>query len=859
MSLGRGFRLILALLMSAPPMAWGFPLAEIRFEGFPPELVEQVRIVASFNPGDEYDSVRAERGRGKVAEYLLAKGYPDAKVASEIQRRSNGSGAASLVFQARLGTPIRIRKLLFESREEKIPPELLQRLQAAADLKAAELLDRDRVRDMRRSVDGVLGAQNFIDSRVTNIAVTLEPEGAVVRFEVFLGQRVVLSVQGNEAFTRAELMTLIENQRALGLGRDYVGVLSDRIRSEYVDHGYRQVRVTPMTFEAIGGEPKKLVFQIDEGPQVVIRAVDFEGNDLFGSEELRNLFFSLAPERIRARIYNGKMIEEAGSALVEELKNRGYLSAKLIAIKTEESEGGRAVRVRCFINEGVQTRIQSIDFRGNVVLDQPRLVSLLGLAEGEPLSLPRLEDGIDRIKQEYRNLGHMDFQITNESDHQVVSYSEKNQYAYLNFDIEEGGRYSLGGFEIFGNEATRRKVIEREITLQPGAPLGEAQLLTTEDNLRRLGIFSQVGLELREDAERPLTKNLKVSVQEAVPGNSTAGIGFRNDLGIRTFGGISYANLWGLNHTWALDVTANRRLAGFRFFEYTAQVTYTFPWAFWGPTSFKPSLSAEKRQYIQFDAETFGSTMNLDRMLYAPLRISGSLQYSLERVRQFNATDATQNQQITIGSITPTLRIDLRDNPLSPKRGVYATGSFEFADSFLGTQREPVPVSYGRLRARADAYLNLIPNLVWYWSIRGGWLKNYVNPFLPDGSLDPRITVPLIKQFALGGVNSIRGFTEQEINVQAKDPDRRVQGALTYVNYRTQMDFFANANLALGPFLDAGNLQLDGFSLGNLRLGSGVGMRYLTPVGPVNFDWGFKIRPEPGESPSVFYFSLGVI
>ncbi len=104
----------------------------------------------------------------------------------------------------------------------------------------------------------------------------------------------------------------------------------------------------------------------------------------------------------------------------------------------------------------------------------------------------------------------------------------------------------------------------------------------------------------------------------------------------------------------------------------------------------------------------------------------------------------------------------------------------------------------------------------------------------------------------------MRGYIEQEINVQATDRSRRVQNFMTYVNYRTQLDFFLSQNLSLGPFLDAGNINVDRLDLANLKYGTGFGLRYMTPVGPVNFDWGFKLNPENGADRNTFYFSLGV-
>ena len=855
----KGLLLILLSAWSATGSpAHAFPVHEVRGEGAPSELWDQMKGISGILPGDEYEKVRVDHAIEKMRELLISKGYPQGDVSVEITGKGEARG---LRFVVKPGPALRIAGVAFSTEDEGLTPELEQRLLKAADPKPGEVFDRDRIKDMKRAVEVALTSQSFVDSRVKEIGTESNPSGAKLIFRLELGQKISFSIQGNQYFSRSELADLVEKQRVLGLGRDYVAVLSGRIRDLYLERGFRKTRITPYVFEARDGQSKKILFEIDEGDQSRISAVLFDGNEIFTDDALESLYFKMASDRIRARIFNAKMVESAAASLIEELKKRGYLSARLIAIKSEEGSDGKSMRVRIFLSEGVQTRVQSIDFRGNRSLPTPELERILGVSEGDPLDTGKLEDGIEKIKKEFRNLGLLQFRITNESEtgNSIVSYSEKNQFAYIALEMEEGPVLRLGGLEIYGIDATKRKVIEREVVIQVGDPLAEKKLLEVEERLRRLGIFSQVNLELKDREGELDRKTLKITVQETTPGNSTAGIGFRNDLGIRAFGGVSYSNLWGLDHTWSLDLTANRRLTNFRFVEYTAQTGYTLPWIFAGETTLRPGVSAEKRQYVEFDAETFAFTTSLERMLYRPWRISGTLGYTLERIRQFNAVDSTQDQQITIGSITPTIKVDLRDNPLSPRKGFYGMASFEYADQFLGTQSIPVPVRYGRFQVRSDAYLNLFSDVVWYGSVRGGWLKNLVDPHRPDGSIDSQVSVPLIKQFALGGVNSIRGFTEQEINVQANDPEARVQGYLTYVNYRTELDFYPTTSVAIGPFLDAGNLQRDDFSLGNLRFGSGIGLRYVTPVGPVNFDWGFKLFPRPGEATNVFYFSLGVI
>jgi outer membrane translocation and assembly module TamA len=205
----------------------------------------------------------------------------------------------------------------------------------------------------------------------------------------------------------------------------------------------------------------------------------------------------------------------------------------------------------------------------------------------------------------------------------------------------------------------------------------------------------------------------------------------------------------------------------------------------------------------------------------------------------------------------------MRNNPLAPTSGLFVVTSFELAEPWLFSQTEPYKIGYYRFQFRTDYFLELMKNMTWFFSFRTGFEKN-LEVGVDNGSgvrIDP-VTgevvkgIPLIKQFALGGVGSLRGFQEQEINQRSLN----IIGTLSYVNYRTQVDMPLLGSLRFGPFLDAGNVLADQMSFGNLRWGAGFGFHYLTPVGPVNLDWGFNLFPQPQDrGQNQFYLSIGVI
>ncbi|MGE0614319.1 MAG: POTRA domain-containing protein [Bacteriovoracia bacterium] len=863
------------LMLGAVPSGFSAPgvlvVDEIEIEGVTRIPTEEIQSAIEVQVGEPLDRRAVSRTAKNIQALYELKGYSEIEVSTELNRRAGQRTV--LRIQVKEGTATRIAgfKVLpigaLSADRQAFWQRFEGKLRGVVQISPGDLFDQEKITEITRKLEEALVAEEFVGGKVTDVRFVTTPAPSAessatpkgkdgrwvtLEFHVDLGDRVTFGYRGNQRLSYNDLSAVIEERRSIGFGRDYVKVIERAIEDKYRSLAYANVVVRSQTYEKPGRQERHVTFFINEGERTLVDSLDFDGNTAFTGEDLKREFLERASQLVQRGYYVESDVESAAQLLVDWIKSQGYLSAKLVAVNRTFLNQKNSVRLLIYIYEGEQTMVREVAIKGATVLKEPEILELLAVRPDNPLNLFAFSEGIENLKTAYRQRGYLSVQIVNEDDDSVVKYSRKNRIADIQIDISEGPQYRASSIGIEGLGKTKPEVVQRELEYREGDVLEETKLSESEANLRRLGIFSSVRTQMRDDPSKPGYKQVKLSISEGTPGRWALGVGVRNDLGARAFGELAYTNVGGRNHTASLSGSINRRFEEFRFHEYDLKVGYVWPWFLVSEVYFRPELGREKKQFKLFDAETTAFSATFDRQIWKKLNLVAALTYSLERVDQSNAQFAVDNNQLTIGALTPSLRLDLRDSPLAPTRGFFAWASLELADSLFGSQRDPFPIGYYRFQFRSDGIVPLGKGVTWFLSFRSGYARNNVAP--PD-STDQRYSIPLIKQFALGGPGSLRGFGLQELNKQSK----AILGTLSYVNYRTQIDFPIFGSMRAGPFLDAANLLVDRFSFGILRYGAGVGLHYQTPVGPVNFDWGFKLDPQPGEDTYRFHFSVGLL
>ncbi len=817
---------------------------------FSSQIIENALEIS---PGDLLERLRVVRTEQNLQLLYNHKGYEEVRIQSRLIRKKTKKNLFETIleFEVTEGNPVRIASFKIISDGLSLSDNRIRKI---IGIIPGDLYDLDKLSEQKRTVLEFLASEEFIGAKVDTIRKPapgipgeIASQWVEVELHVALGQRVNFGFRGNTAFTWGYLSNLVEEQRLVGLGKDYIGVVRARLQAEYRSAGYARVEITPYTIESPNHFFQKVTYSIQEGPRVKIDSIHFDGNSTFSDELLKQRFYARASSLVQNGIYAEKDVQKAFEMMIESIKEQGYLSAKLITVnavylpKASTQIANSALRLMVYIYEGEQTIIQGIEIQGCHALELQHLKNLLRAQEGDPLNLFHFGEGIEIVKKYYRDLGYLSFKILNEGTPTVIQYSQENRIAHIYLQFEEGLQYKVSRIELEGLVLTREQVVLRELLFREGHILTEPKLIETERAIRRLGIFSKVIIRPVDDPAVAGAKIVRITLKESDRGTLAWGPGIRNDLGGRLFGQFSYNNLWGLNHTISLSAAVNRRFNGYNFMEGQAQFLYTWPWFFVPELVFRPSVSLGQTQYINFAAAFLTASAAWERQLFAKPHLMGSMGYTFETINQFRAANGDPDQILKVGTITPRFSLDLRDSSLAPTSGIFVTSWLDLAGTFLGSTPD---IGYYRFQFRSDYYISVTGNIGLFLSFRTGYEQSNANQ-----------NIPLIKQFTVGGIASLRGYQEQAFYANGA----LIGSSLSYVNYRTQIDLPFAGPLKFGLFVDAANLLVNNYSLGGLNYGTGFGFHYMTPVGPVNFDWGFKVDPPLGVDPYVIHFSVGII
>ncbi|MEX2468033.1 MAG: BamA/TamA family outer membrane protein [Gemmatimonadota bacterium] len=587
---------------------------------------------------------------------------------------------------------------------------------------------------------------------------------------------------------------------------------------------------------------------------------------------------------------------------------RGFREA-VVDTATSLLPDGRAV-VSFTVEEGRPVEVAQIDFTG-VGGDPerglgPSQLEALPLGEGNRLNTLLLDATRDTLLQRLRNAGYAYVEVFR----QTRIPADRPYEAEVTFEIEPGQRTRYGDIAISGTENLDEATVLRTLQFRGGDVYSSDQLLDAQARLFRMEIIrsAQVQADLSERSDSLVP--VRVSVQEGNAYRVRAGSGWtsaeclnvesswtsRNFLGggrlLRVRGRVS--NLLTREFGDLLCGVTNRS-GPYEDLTWLTTVDFSQPWIFSTRNSFGASVFAERQSIPDiFIRQAVGLQFALTRALGPRTTLTAS--YRPER-SQLEAAEVlfctgflvcTPEDIAILGgtNILAPLGLnftrDRSNDLLNPTRGFRLTIDLEHAAAWSGSD-----FRYDRAFVEGTSYTP-VGDVVMATRLRGGWVGSggFDRLLLPRGAAE--IVHPQ-KRFYAGGSSSVRGFAQGRLGprVLTLDDPRalldpadgegdgctptelmdlscdanglsderflpRPTGGTSVIEGNVEFRFRLGASFEAVTFGDFGQVwsDADDVSLGDLEFTPGVGVRFLSPVGPIRVDVGYRFRG-PTELPVI--------
>jgi outer membrane protein assembly factor BamA len=631
-----------------------------------------------------------------------------------------------------------------------------------------------------------------------------------------------------------------------------------RIADYYYNHGYLNVKVLEPIVEI--SRDRKYLFitiPIEEGEKYRIGSVTFSGDLLVDDRSLIGTI-----ERAMLENAVGLLVsEDLEKKLLKKGDNRSVFvtAMKMTVLQDLLDEANN--REDQGIREEDQARKKTADalyesLREELMtqLKKDTLHGLLLIESGEVFRRADLGQSMFKVRDTVKNHGYAYAEVT-----PGTKIDAENRIVDLDFKIQKGHKVFIEKIEIKGNFRTRDKVIRRQLRVYEGEYYSGTDLEKSKRYVTSLGFFEDVNVSERQGsgADRIV---LTFEVKERQTGTFQIGAGFSSIERFIFTAQIMQQNLFGSG----TSVELKAQMSGQRQI-FTLQ--YVDPYFLDTRWYFAPSVFNQSLDYGMFRRDATGGRLTLGYWFTPDWRMS--LSYKLEDVGVDFDEDSLRHlfNDGWTSSVEGSVLWDTRDNRLFPTDGHFLQGSVEWASPYTLSENH-----YLRMTGTARYYYPLLRWLVLKGNLRLGYMLSTSDRGLP-----------IFEKYFVGGIYSVRGYKYRSLTPVDYFPcsnDPLTTKCATSVggnkqvigNLELEFLVFPQANIKGVLFLDAGNAfgEHEGLfddrydeitnrkeTFAGLYWSFGFGFRWISPMGPLRFEWGVPLTKRPEDEDMLFEFTIG--
>ena len=634
-------------------------------------------------------------------------------------------------------------------------------------------------------------------------------------------------------------------------GRPFDKALADKaeqeLKRQYITRSLYGAEVVT-TVTPVDRNRVKLTFTVSEGGPSKIKEIRITGNQNFSEGTLKDQFNldvgGWLSWYTKSDRYSRTKLNADLEALRSYYLSRGFLEFRIDSTQVAISPDKQDISIAINVTEGERFVVSGVKLEGNYLGKEDEFKALVKIGLGQPYNAETVAETSKAFADYFGKFGFAFARV--EARPEIDRLTNRVNFVLI---AEPSRRAYVRRINVAGNNRTRDEVIRREFRQLESAWYDGDKIKLSRDRVDRLGFFTEVNIDTQEVPATTDQVDLTVNVVEKPTGSISLGAGFSSTEKVALSFGVRQENAFGSGNYLATEINTSK-------YNRTIVISTTDP--YFTPEGISRTIDVFHRTtrpylgdlnayslvssgagarfgvpFSEIDTVYFG--VNLEQ---TSIRPGNNLPNAyVEYMQQFGYTSTSL--PFTVGWAR-----DGRDSALVPTQGILQRFNSDLSAS--GDAR------YVRTNYQIQQYTPLTKKYTLALNADLGWGQGLSNrPY------------PLFKNYFVGGLGSVRGFQQSTLGPSDSTNSLYLGGPKKIVLNAELMAPFPGAGndrtLRLFAFTDVGRAfgENEKIKLGELRSSIGVGLSWISPMGPLRFSYALPMRRQVADKIQRLQFQIG--